>query len=1689
MKSKSLTPILLAGALALGLLQLNQAKATTQYFQFGGGANNTWDTTSLDWASASGGPYGSAWLNGNDAVFEAAGGAVPVAAGGVTVGSMTFNVNGVTIQNNTVTLTGTPTITVNSAATISSILADGGLGIGFTKAGSATLTLNNAGNSYSGGTTISAGALDIAYKASLGTGLVTLSGGSLQSTTVAAGPLNLTNSFAFFNGGTLNYDNTSTSSGTLHIGTGVGATVNIGTSGGTINAGRGGNTDFRGEVYVDGQLTGSGPLTNGWSSGSGTTAYTHLMNNNNSYNGTVTVKGTSGKSVYLNLVATNALQYGTVNFNLNGGSVVGLHLETANATTTIAGLTGTTGTTVQPNQAGGASPAGTYTLNVNNSTDNTFGGTLANSSGTSAILALQKSGSGALTLSGANTYSGGTTVSAGTLLVTNSTGSATGTNTVTVNANGTLGGSGIIGGAVTVAAQGTLAAGSVVTPGRLTINNSVTLQSGSTNAMRINKSGAVLTSDQIAGTSSLALNGALVVTATGDALAQGDTFTLFAKGSYSGFFVASNLPALTAPLAWDISKLTNNGTIRVYNLNVVLTPLFSPVAGGYASPQSVTLSSDAGVTIHYTTNAWAMTNVYSSPIVLPPNTTGFTISAYGTQVGFSDSAVGTATYSTTPTPTWEQLTGGSWQTAANWSNNVIANASGVTADLSTLTLTGNNTLTVDGATTVGQILFADQGAAYNWILSGSGPLTVDAGTNVPVINVSNLMTTISTPVTGTNGLVKNGAGTLVFSAQKTYTGGTTINAGILNLTGGGGGSGVIRGTATVNTGGTLQLSTQDAVGYNGGASALTNINLVGGTLNVNTTANQTLGNALVNLTGGVIAMTSGSGNLDFYSGSSALNTLASTNSSTISGITLNLRQGSTTFTVAQGATASGIDLDISSVIKDTYNNGAAKIFTKAGLGTMRLAGANTYGESTAVSNGTLIVTGTLGTGAVTVSTNATLSGTGTIGGATTIQPGGRLNLDTVGLGTLTINNTLTLAGNVTFRVSKDSGAASDQIVGLTTVTYGGALIVTNITTDTNANPLALGDTFTLFNASTHAGNFSSYVLPVLPAGLNWDVSDLQSSGSIAVVNTAAMPVFNLPAGNYAGAQSVTISTLTPGATIYYTTDGSTPTASSPVYTTPVVVPAGTNLTIQAYVTAAGLGDSPVASATYLTIATPTWSNPAGGSWPDSGSWLAGIVANGSGVTADISTLTLSANTTITLDSKPTVGQILFADQGNAFGWILTNGTGGPLTLNAGTNVPDINVSNQTATITATLVGTNGFAKTGAGTLALAGNVVNTYTGTTTVSNGTLIVDNNNSGNSSSLPNNASGFAISGTSTLTVKSTAGVGGRNSMYGKPITFDATGGGTLSVQSGNQEWCGTMTTSGGARDHFTGTNINMNTGAGTVTFNITRGTDAVSDLDVAVALVNDIAGSGGLVKTGNGILTLAKTNSYTHATTVSNGTLIVNGSLAAGGVTVNAGATLAGTGTIGGATALQSGAQLTPGTASPGTLTFTNTLTLAAGSTTTLRINNAGASDQVSGMTSVTFGGTLTVNNVGGTLALGNTFQLFSATSYGGNFATTNLPALGTGLAWHWNPTAGTLAVVSPVNTTPTNLTATVAGNVLTLSWPADHTGWRLLVQTNSLAAGISSKTNDWETVSGSAGINSTNITVDATKPGEYYRLVYP
>src|SRR5437899_432724 len=129
----------------------------------------------------------------------------------------------------------------------------------------------------------------------------------------------------------------------------------------------------------------------------------------------------------------------------------------------------------------------------------------------------------------------------------------------------------------------------------------------------------------------------------------------------------------------------------------------------------------------------------------------------------------------------------------------------------------------------------------------------------------------------------------------------------------------------------------------------------------------------------------------------------------------------------------------------------------------------------------------------------------------------------------------------------------------------------------------------------------------------------------------ATPTFSPGAGTYTGSVTVTISDATSGATIYYTTDGSTPTTSSAVYSGALTFTQ--NTTLKAMAAASGMTNSGVASATYTVqqqqqVATPTFS-PGGGIYTGS-------------VTVTISETTSGATVYYTTDgSTPTTSSAVY----------------------------------------------------------------------------------------------------------------------------------------------------------------------------------------------------------------------------------------------------------------------------------------------------------------------------------------------------------------------------------------------------------------------------------------------------------------
>jgi autotransporter-associated beta strand protein len=215
-------------------------------------------------------------------------------------------------------------------------------------------------------------------------------------------------------------------------------------------------------------------------------------------------------------------------------------------------------------------------------------------------------------------------------------------------------------------------------------------------------------------------------------------------------------------------------------------------------------------------------------------------------------------------------------------------------------------------------------------------------------------------------------------------------------------------------------------------------------------------------------------------------------------------------------------------------------------------------------------------------------------------------------------------------------------------------------------------------------------------------------------------------------------------------------------------------------------------------------------------------------------------------------------------------------------------------------------------------------------------------------------------------------------------------------------TITNGGGA-----GNAPLIDLGTGVRAFNFASGLD----LTVAVTVTN-----GGITKTGTGTMRLTTNNTYYLNTTIGGGTLwlgsggsisntplitISNGatfdvSSKAGGFTLRPTQTLAGKGSIIGKVIAQG--TVLPG-ASPGRLTFSTNLTLAG--TTVMEVSHNGSAitnDSIVCNGTLTYGGTLTVTNIGPALVGGEVFTNFSATTYAGTFSSTNLPSLAAGLNWY-------------------------------------------------------------------------------------------
>jgi autotransporter-associated beta strand protein len=252
-----------------------------------------------------------------------------------------------------------------------------------------------------------------------------------------------------------------------------------------------------------------------------------------------------------------------------------------------------------------------------------------------------------------------------------------------------------------------------------------------------------------------------------------------------------------------------------------------------------------------------------------------------------------------------------------------------------------------------------------------------------------------------------------------------------------------------------------------------------------------------------------------------------------------------------------------------------------------------------------------------------------------------------------------------------------------------------------------------------------------------------------------------------------------------------------------------------------------------------------------------------------------------------------------------------------------------------------------------------------------------------------------------------------------------------------------------------------------------------------IADGSGIMALVKVGSAAITLAGTNSYSGGTRVGNGTLLMNGISGVSPITVSNGATLGGIGIISGPVNINGGGNLAPGNAGIGVLTFSNNLTLLGNVVTKINRSSSPSNDLcvIDGTMTNGSSSALTVTNLGPALQAGDAFQLFSKPVSG--LGAINLPALTTGNAWADGLSIdGTIRVVS---TSPPGISMQMINAAsLVLSWPPNHTGWRLQAQTNNLNTGIGT---NWVEVAGASVTNQVTVPTGLANQSVFFRLVYP
>jgi autotransporter-associated beta strand protein len=166
-----------------------------------------------------------------------------------------------------------------------------------------------------------------------------------------------------------------------------------------------------------------------------------------------------------------------------------------------------------------------------------------------------------------------------------------------------------------------------------------------------------------------------------------------------------------------------------------------------------------------------------------------------------------------------------WSDAGNWQNGFVADGAGNTADFATASLTGPVTVNLDSPRMIGSLVFDNPTNTYGWTVSGTSPLTLSSSSAVGgpsiAVNKPQVTATLSLPLAGTQGLTATGPGTLTLVGTNSYSGGTNVLNGTVQVASDASlGTGNVTGAAlgTVNFTGTT--TTTKSFAMNGGTVAV-----------------------------------------------------------------------------------------------------------------------------------------------------------------------------------------------------------------------------------------------------------------------------------------------------------------------------------------------------------------------------------------------------------------------------------------------------------------------------------------------------------------------------------------------------------------------------------------------------------------------------------------------------------------------------------------------------------------------------------------------------------------------------------------------------------------------------------------------------------------------------------------------------